>query len=806
MITFARSLFPATWHFADSNSAGYYPADRAAWVWHPDCPAGQTAVLRFRLRFEVAATVRPTVHVTADQRFQLRCDGQDVSFGPDRCDLEHWTFQSVALELSPGPHELEALAWFVAQPEHELSDDGVRPPLAQVTWRGGFLLRAEDAGGLSLDTGAAPWSVEDLTDAVALQRPRLPGYHDIGPEFTYDLARWREGTARPGTPTVIRSPLVPNDYGVRRPGWCLYPAALPEQARAPWAGGRARALRASHAAAALTAAECDDPALGEWQELVTAGKALTVPAHTALTLLWDLEDYRCGYPQMGGTGGQGATVEWSWAEAFYEETTSDEVVPTSSKGHRGEIVGKVFVGIADRWLVGAEGVDNLPALWWRCGRYVRLRVHTADEPLTLTRLGINATGFPLGAAGRWQSSDPAWDRLLPLFERAFRCAGHETWTDTPYYEQMCYVGDNVLTALTNYAWFEDARLSRRSLQLFDWSRRASGLVAERYPCGWRQESPTFSLLWPAMVRDYAMWQDDPAFVRSLLPGLRSVLAEFDALAGDDGLLHALPGWPFVDWVLEWKGGCGPGVREGDSSIVNLHWCLAHLAAMEVERVHGDERLAARSRELAADIFARLMARYWDEGRGLLLDTLGDAAASEHAQMLALLTGLLDAEKTPACLDALRNVETLGLARATIYGSFYVLDALYRHGQEDELHRRLEPWRALPDLGFTNTPEQPEPTRSDAHAWGAHPAWHSLASLAGVRPAAPGFAQVRVAPCPGALTAIACTVKHPRGWVALDLRFADGAASGSVELPSGVSGGFFWRGRRQELHAGSNVIG
>ena len=43
-------------------------------------------------------------------------------------------------------------------------------------------------------------------------------------------------------------------------------------------------------------------------------------------------------------------------------------------------------------------------------------------------------------------------------------------------------------------------------------------------------------------------------------------------------------------------------------------------------------------------------------RGLLLDTHGQDSACEHAQMWALLTGLLDAEKTAACLAALKKGE------------------------------------------------------------------------------------------------------------------------------------------------------
>lgn len=48
------------------------------------------------------------------------------------------------------------------------------------------------------------------------------------------------------------------------------------------------------------------------------------------------------------------------------------------------------------------------------------------------------------------------------------------------------------------------------------------------------------------------------------------------------------------------------------------------------------------------------------------------SVSEHAQILALITGFLDAVKTKGCLAAIKKG---GMPKATIYFSFYLLDAL-----------------------------------------------------------------------------------------------------------------------------------
>jgi hypothetical protein len=674
----------------------------------------------------------------------------------------------------------------------------VLPPMAQMSWQGGFLLTGEADLPLSVNTGVAPWAVVDLTDAVKLSRPSIGGYHDIGPEFEFDVRRWFE-TKGSVPAKVVVAPVPINIYGLRRPGWSLYPASLPEQSRSLWSGGRARAVRNSWNEGPVRSEELSAGELIAVQSVCDGGR-IEIASHSEWTWLWDLETYLCGYPWIQTAGGEGALLEVAWAEALFEELEPRFVTDASAKGNRGDILGKVFSGVADRWQLGAAPVQEVPALWWRCGRYVRIRIRTAGEPLQLLRLAIKRTEYPLGPAAAWRSSDPGWDHLMRIFHCSFRNSAHEMWTDSPYYEQMCYVGDNALTVLTNYALFQDDRLSRRSLTLYDWSRRGSGLVAERYPSEWRQESGTYSLIWPLMIRDYAWWRGEPEFVATLIPGLRSVLAEFDGLAGANGLLGRVPGWPFVDWVSDpWSVGCGPGMREGDSSIINLQWVLALLAGAQVEEAFGDALIARSFHFKAGQVLQRVIERYWDEKRGLLLDTVGCEAASEHAQAFALMTGLLDATQSAACLNALRSNSEL--AKASIYGTFYVLEALHKNGDSGEFHRRLEPWRDLLEDGLMATPEQFGRSRTDCHAWGAHPAWHSHASIAGIRPAAPSFSKVRIAPCPGRFREIHCEVHHPGGLITVAFDFADAAVTGAIQLPEGVTGEFHWHGTTTALPSG-----
>jgi hypothetical protein len=100
---------------------------------------------------------------------------------------------------------------------------------------------------------------------------------------------------------------------------------------------------------------------------------------------------------------------------------------------------------------------------------------------------------------------------------------------------------------------------------------------------------------------------------------------------------------------------------------------------------------------------------------------------------------------------------------------------------------------------------PGDTRSDCHAWGSHPLFHLHASVAGIRPASPGFRTVRIAPLPGPLKKIVSTTPHPDGFIKLDMTFEMDRCRGSVTLPATITGVFVWHGTEQKLSGCVNEI-
>jgi hypothetical protein len=536
-----------------------------------------------------------------------------------------------------------------------------------------------------------------------------------------------------------------------------------------------------------------------------------VGAYTGRRIVIDLGNYYCAYPTVVTHCGAGAVVRLRWAESLFETPDHADM----RKGDRNQVLGKHFIGVGQTFFPDGGTGREFETLWWEAGRFVELCVRTAGEPLELNLI-LRETRYPLEMESKFESSDGRLAGAAPILLRGLQMCAHETYMDCPYYEQLMYVGDTRLEALATYAISGDDRLARKAIALFDSSRLAggvAGLTQSRYPCRVRQVIPPFSLWWVAMVHDFAMWRDDPAFVRSMLPGVRSVIDVYATFRDADGLVRGPAlGWNFVDWVPRWRNGVPPDGDFGVSSIVNWHFVHTLKLAAELEGHVGEAEIASRCERIAREIAGASVQRFWEPARGLFADDAGRTSFSEHVQCLAILSGMLDEDRMNQVGTGLLTQGDL--ARATIYFTHYLFEACRTLAPRarslgadpvSRLFERLSLWFELRDKGFVTTFESPEPTRSDCHGWGAHPLFHYFATILGIRPAGFGMKRVEVAPNLGPLEYATGTMPHPAGAIEVEVSREGGGVRAAVNLPEGGSGEFVVGDGRAALRSGENSV-
>ncbi|MBN1878325.1 MAG: alpha-L-rhamnosidase [Anaerolineae bacterium] len=768
---------------------------RPAWITprHSQLPPEVTA---YRLRLALPQATMLRVHVSADERYVLYMDGQRVGRGPERGSDRAWFYETYDLDLATGTHTLAALVW-------RLGEVG---PRAQISLAGGFLLEAEGPYSELVSTKSAAWETKPV-HGIDFSIPS--GAREIAwfvePIQTTDSAAYpwgfEMGQGENWEPATARREDFAFPFGIQ-PVHTLQPALLPAQMSAPRCAGRVRYVSAtawSDPQSIVVDAEANlSSEAVTWQSLLDESIPLVIPAHTHRQVVLDLEQYVCAYPQVRLSGGSGSQITIGWAEALHMDGSG------KTKGQRDEVAGRTFIAICrDVILPDGSARRQFEPLWWRAGRFVELLIETGDQPLTIESFGLLETRYPLEMESYFSSSDPRLDAVTPVALRGLQMCAHETYMDCPYYEQMMYVGDTRLEALTTYAISTDDRLPRKAIILFELSRLSHGLTQARYPSRDVQVIPPFALWWIGMVYDYALWRGDRAFIAGMLPGVRSVLDGFLAHVRPENLLQAPNGWNFTDWIADWPLGVPPDGFNGFSGLLNWHLVYTLKLAARLEEWAGERLSAQRWQSWQDALAAATRDVFWDEQRGLFADDRAHARFSEHTQCLALLSGALEGEQYARTAQNL--LSDASLTRTTIYFNHYLFETYRLLEQPAAFFKRMGLWFDLPEQGFKTTPEQPEPSRSDCHGWGAHPLYHFFATLLGIRPTSLGFNQVEIAPMPGHLKSLSGEMVHPRGRIEVDLHFENERVSGNVSLPAGLSGTFCYSKKTLTLRAGPQSI-
>ena len=229
----------------------------------------------------------------------------------------------------------------------------------------------------------------------------------------------------------------------------------------------------------------------------------------------------------------------------------------------------------------------------------------------------------------------------------------------------------------------------------------------------------------------------------------------------------------VRHVIDWPQGERDGFEECSiNAVVNaLHYrAVVYMGQMAEALGKSDD--AASYGKRASEFRKRFCELLIDPETGLVVDGEGSAHSSLHANMMALASGLVPEENRDRVVDHLKSK---GMA-CSVYGSQFLMEALYAAGEEDFALTLLtstaeRSWAHMVyDVGTTIALEawddRFKPNQDWNHAWGAAPASIIPRHLMGVRPLSPGFETILVEPRPGALEWADLTTPTIRGPVSV----------------------------------------
>ncbi len=464
-------------------------APAASWIAPPGVPGDSFTVFHARRAFELATRpARFVVHVSADNRYRLYVNGEDVAYlyagvssGPQRSDVTHWRYETVDLapRLRRGRNVIAALVW----------NWGTARPVAQFSHRTGFLLQGDSQVEAALVNTGTGWKVlRDLAySPIVITTASMGNYYAAAPGDSIDGSRYPWGWERAAyvddawsdAAIVGRLQLramAPGGYG-EVAGWQLEARSIPAMEERPELLARVRRATGTKVAD---------------EQGFLHGTYQWIPARTTATILFDQSVTTNAYPVLMTNGGAGSTVRLTYAEAMVDAN--------GQKGNRNDIEGRTVHGVRDVFLPDGGEHHDFQTLYWRSFRYIQMEIATGDNPLGVSLYGIY-TAYPFVERGRFTSDLPWLADMWRMNWNGARIGAFETYMDTPYWEQLQYVGDTRIQTLISLYVAGDDRLMRQAIEHFDYSRIPEGLTASRYPSALTQIIPPFSLIYVAMVHD-----------------------------------------------------------------------------------------------------------------------------------------------------------------------------------------------------------------------------------------------------------------------------------------------------------------
>ncbi len=760
---------------------GNVNAQPAPWVSYPSANQLAYGVFHFRNTFNLEEVPQKlVVHVSADNRYNLFVNGKRICYGPAKGDLQTYKYDvvNIAPFLKQGENLIAALVY----------NGGDDKPLAFLSVQTAFMLRAEDEAYNLLNTGSG-WKVY-----------QNPAYEVISYYEMLFRERWFYGFYACGGGDEVFAEKYPWGWENHEYDDSNWVAAQPLRfdKQPPWnLVPRNIAFMADHLVypEKIRKVEGVNLSTGNWN----GQTALKIPANTKASVLVDFEVLTMGYPELILKGGAGSRVQVKYAEALYEEV--------HLKAHRDSVNNLNMFGVWD--IFHADGAERtFRPLWKRCFRYVQFNVETKDEPLEIASYIVEYSGYPYPEMAGFESDNPRLNEIFRMSQRTLEMCSGETYYDTPFYEQLSYGGDNrPISAISVYNSNDD-RLLREVLRLYPQSEnRETGLFKSAYPSRFDFDMGSWSMAWVQTLKDYYFWRGDSAFVLQFYDKIEGVLRFYERhLDERTGMIGTVKNQNFIDWSIS-KGSLPRPDEKREmrqSALLTLYFAHTLDCAVGLYREIGLSDRAVHWASVSRGIKMAVYNNCWDEERQIFRDYADREIYSQHTNIMAILCDAVPPSMQTELLHRILNDDGFE-EMASSYFSFFLFEAMDKTGNGHLYLDNLEFWHQFIERGHTTCGETgfASHDRSDCHAWSAHPAYHMLSIVCGIKPGDIGFNTVKIKPHPGELNYIKADMPHLKGRIEVEYRQVRKGLQSRIVLPSGMSGTFEYKGMVRMLKEGEN---
>lgn len=777
------------------NVTSSHPLTRATWVWPEAYMYLYNHFAQFRHDFELCEVPDTApLFLTADKGYRLYINGRYVCRGPARGYQSHWPYDEVDVReyLRTGHN------WFAV----EAYTPGISTFQYLHLTKAGFICAAE-------------WGdVRLVTNSSWLMR-RAPAHKTDTARLSMQLDFQEDWNASADDRSWIVSEAPPSDWNKNYfTGPAQNMSTMPF-GQPPWEGVEPRGipmLREELVVPARVTArgmgECrgeyrdcrniswhwvanECSTVKEWDTAPDVGARQTASAleltvepagqgrFRAITI--DLGQQSVGTLNVEVEGGAGDEI----VDFQYHQNLRKGIPDSPPPG------GACMVALASRLRLAA-GTSRHEFFHIMGIRHITVVVRDSLRPLKIS-LWWRTALYPFTMRGGFRCSDDVLNGIYESCRVTQQICAIDAYVDTSWREQAQWWGDARVQARNTFHLDGDARLLARGIRSIAGQMAPQGLTYGHAPtCSGWCILPDFSLTWILTVWDWYWQTGDLTLFREQHSRIKDVLRYFETpeARDEDGLLiEDKRFWLFEDWA--------PLPKDRVPVFLNLWhlYTLEHYA--QLLQAAGLEKDLARVRQEIKRRRKLIVSKCYSARDGLFvacLDAQGQPVGepSVHDQVLAVLLKLRPEAETAMLkkrlLPCLKDGK-LTCAVPSAFWSTYWFDSLHElgHGAEviDFIRRK---WAPMLSTGTTwEGYEWDEKAGSScSHAWTAHPSYHLVNILVGLKQAAPAWREVRWAPLLAkGIDQAEAVVPTPQGLLKASWRKQGRTAEFRIEVPAGV---------------------
>lgn len=784
----------------------------AAWIWLPCERTLSNTFALFRREVDLKeAPVRALGWISADSRYRLSVNGQRVQWGPAPCDPR---------QLDVDPCDLTAL--FRAG-KNVLGAEVLFYGLGDGTWaagKPGFIFHAV----LEFKDGHKESIVSDESWQVLLDRAHRPGQYKrwylraLQEEF--DARIHPQGWDAPGfTPDGAWMAAARIECAPDKPPSCGYHESndLIDRADPAKSSLRARQIPAVREVAVAAKGLADagrviwqrDPA--DWFESRMANSFTIERADVAqpqgagwqlpptpgmrdgVFATFEFDEHVVGWPYFTIDAPEGTVVE-----LITQESHDPDKGPAWLDTH--------FFSWAR--FVCREGLNRFETFDYESLRWVQLHIHNASRPVTISEVGVRRRLYPWVQEPRIACDEPALQRLFDATINTLYNSAIETVVDGMGRERQQYSGDcGPQVFVARYA-LGDTLVARRYLRTFSEGQTPAGYFMDCWPAFDRlarvMQKQIDGAFWGPLLDhgvglNFDCWwhyldTGDAAALKEPYPRLLKFAAYLESIRDENGLLPVENlGIPAV-WI---DHNAFKKPRHKQCAFNLYAAAMFQNALAPICRLMGDADKAGHFEALGASLLDASVRRFWNKERGRFEANLPwqeeekEVRTCDRSLATSILYDQCPDNDTRAALDSLVNRPAdMGLSYpANAYWRYWALAKLGRADVVVDEWRKY--WATMNSVIYNNALQENWTAEPDGTSEWSHcpvsPVFLLLMDIAGIRPAAPGFAKCTVRPQLADLGRVDVVVHTVRGPIPFTAVPENGGHRVTLTLPEGCEG-------------------